>query len=142
MKYIRERNGKYQIRRWRDGKLITYGTFPSLELARKYRSFLEDNDFKPFLFRNPLKHIHFTGHTWEVNCNTTKRSNYLGRFNNLQDAILERDLFIKAGYDWDNYVDGTDDSENGEHFLDGKMSGKNFYEKRTRDDSFMYWRSK
>ena len=123
MKYIRERNGKYQIRRWRDGKLITYGTFPSLELARKYRRFLEDNDFKPFIFRNPLKHIHFTGHNWEVNCNTTKGSNYVGRFKNLQDAITERDLFIKAGYDWDNYVDGTDYSEEGEHFLDSKMSG-------------------
>ena len=64
---------------------------------------------------------------------------YVGRFNTLEDAIYERDMFLEAGCDFDTYFTATDDTtDEGERFLQGKLSTRVVFETGPRNDIGIY----
>lgn len=45
-RYIQERDGRYYLRKWIRGKTMMFGTYGSLEDAKKVRDYCEENGWK------------------------------------------------------------------------------------------------
>ena len=144
MKYIQKIEHKhctsYNIRKWDGEKMVFYGTFHSLKEAREYRDFLIDNDWDISLKHGqPLKYVYHIRGKYEVFPIVDNKRIYVGRFNTLEDAIYERDRFLEAGCDFDTYFTATDDTvEQGERFLQGKLSTRVVFETGPRNDIGIY----
>ena len=142
MDYITKRANKsstaYRIRKYIDGKEVWFGTFSTLEEAQKYRDYLVLNDFDLSLKKeNPLKYIRFVRGFYEVRVSIPGNYEfYLGRWKNLEDAIYERDAFLRVDRDFDAYIDCTDDTIDGK-IPPMKISGCVLFETKPRNDWFM-----
>lgn len=145
MKYIQKKNHKhvvsYNIRKWvkPKGELVFFGAFPSLHEAKEYRDYLIKNDWDTSLIHKPpLLYIHCNDGKYDVEPRVGNKKVYVGRFNTLEDAIYERDRFLEAECDFDTYFTATDDTEEGERFLQGRISTKVIFETGPRNDAYLY----
>lgn len=144
MRYIQKIEHKhctsYNIRKWDGEKIVFYGAFPSLQEAKEYRDYLIENNWDISLIHKPqLLYIHCNDGKYDVVPTVGNKKVYVGRFNTVEDAIYERDRFLQSGCDFDNYFTGTDDTtDDGERFLQGKLSTGVIFETGPRNDIGIY----
>lgn len=145
MKYIQKRNHKhvvsYNIRKWDGERMVFYGAFSSLQEAQEYRDFLIKNNWDTSLKKlveRPLKYVYHIQGKYDVIPIVDNKQIYVGRFNTLEDAIYERDRFLEAECDFDTYFTATDDTADGERFLQGRISTKVIFETGPRNDAYVY----
>lgn len=83
---------KYEIRKRKYGKMTYYGTFETLQEARKYRDFLEEQDWDiKYSKRNNTKR----NNIYKVNKNSwmiVKSREYFGVYSTREDAEKRRDF--------------------------------------------------
>lgn len=123
---VKDKRGYYIIYKKINGKTNYFARTFSLDDAIVLKDYFEKNNWnKPI---NKLKYIH------EITVNGSKRYyiarynpyTYFGYFKNLDDAIKERDLLIKSGWDFDILCECIDER------VDNKIiwNGSEIYEKR------------
>ena len=105
MRYIHRLEGKWAITKQVNGKKYYFGSYDTLEEAKKIRDYFIkhkwniDERFK-FKKTKPYQHIMISE---EGNYRVVKRINnkltHFGTFHTLEDAQKERDLLMK--FDWD-----------------------------------------
>lgn len=105
MKYISILKGKFQVSKQVNGKRYYFGSYDTLEEAKKVREYFIKHNWdvnERFRFKKtkPFQHIIISE---EGNYRVVKRINYklvhFGTFHTLEDAQRERDLLMQ--FDWD-----------------------------------------
>lgn len=102
---IMKHYGKYQIRKYYNGRVYYYGTFYKLEDARKVRDVLEEVNWG--LPPLDMKHIQKEGDYWRVRKITHGETVWDAQYKTLEEAISERDLLVAN--DWSVDLIGEND---------------------------------
>ena len=109
-RYICSRPDGYVVRKTINKKLIYFGKFKTLEEAIQHRSLLEKNGWKKikethrrmgndrYIYKRVTKY----GVRWEICKRINGKQEYFGRFDDLEEARRERDMFEKNEWDYEN----------------------------------------
>ena len=106
--FKRPSSKKYAIRKYYDKKMYYFGSYCSLEDAKKVRDVLVSVNFG--FPKNPMSHIIKDGNYWLVRKISEGEVIWSRWHKSLEKAQAERDLLMAN--DWD--VDAIDDTINGE----------------------------
>ncbi|WP_413826865.1 hypothetical protein [Methanobrevibacter sp. UBA313] len=118
MRHIHKNRDKYYVNKFKDGKLVYYGLFHNLEDAIRFRDYAEANNWEvePVLKKYKTPHClgklpkyinylkskkYYTINHYDEESNSLM---YYGHFKSLNEALNEREICIKCGWDWDAIV--------------------------------------
>lgn len=141
-KFIQKIGDKYKVEKCfgnhRSGnrKRYSYGTFNTLREAITHRDkCIKENWSENLRPDNPLKYIQKKREKYWI----IKDEIIYGIFNNVDEAIYERDLLLECDFDWDALCEGIDETVNGEiEYLTGKTLKSTFQKHDKRNDVVMW----
>jgi len=109
MRFIKDcHNGSYQVRHWENGKDVHYGTFHSLEEAKRYRDNCVNNDWhvskkRMIRKRNLPKYVTLTmSGNYLIRRMIGDKTEYFGTFHSKRDAVDERDMLNASIWNYDH----------------------------------------
>lgn len=145
-RYIRTRNGRYVIIKSINGNPIFFGTYFSLEKARKVRDYFENRGWninERFHFSD-IKYVSKNHGKYVVRKTIDGKRVSFGQFKDKESAIEEANLLKRCDWDLDALCEGIDETVDGElKYLDGvKKLGSTFQtHPNGRNDAYVWNRS-
>ena len=99
-KYIRKEGNNFVIVKQIKGEFHKFGTFKSLEEAKKSRNELVDSNWGEFhiLKDDSLKYIAYNGKNFQVQKSVNGKIIIFGRYEELNDAIIARNKFVEENW--------------------------------------------
>lgn len=106
MKYIYlTNNSKYELRKRVNGKLTYFGVFNTLDDAKRYREYCMRYDWNVDPYYPKMKYITRQDGRYYIVKTINGKKELFGSFDNLEDAIFERDLCVSCDWDMDLLVE-------------------------------------
>lgn len=118
MKYIRKRDsGNYEIRKWINDKVVSFGCYPTLEEAQYYRDYFEKkgwdvNERHKFCLKP--KYYSCNGNGYQISKQIGGKQIYFDYVKDLEDVKKEVKNYLNAGWDLDALCEGIDERVDGE----------------------------
>ena len=94
-----------------------WGYYKTLEKAKKARDYFVEHDWDiserfKFMEIPPTRYLRKTrAGNYKIVKWLNKKMVYFGTFHTLEDAMLERDLLIQCGWDWDRLCECSDEGD-------------------------------
>lgn len=108
-KYIyQRRNGWFEIRKRVGGVLIYWGSFPTLEEATLHRAYYLGKNWQVNPHFKATRHIIKRDDNYVVLKKIDGKVISYGTFNNLEDAMHERDVCMTCNWDYDLICEWVD----------------------------------
>ena len=108
--YKNKRTGKWEIRKRIGGVLLYWGSFTTLEEAKLYRAYYIGKKWmvNPHYQSRENKYIYDQDGQKIIRKRRGGKMDYFGVFDNLKDAIHERDICIACEWDLERIVEFGD----------------------------------
>ncbi|OED30389.1 hypothetical protein [Methanosphaera sp. WGK6] len=112
---IKQPGGKYTVSRSINGKTLSFGTFNTLDEARKHRDFCQENNWDDTCRKTKRnnhvtkdKHLKYITHDktklkYVVHKMVNGKFTYFGTYNTLEEAMKIRDLLVEHEWDKEYY---------------------------------------
>lgn len=119
MKYIRKRDsGVYEIRKWINDKVVSFGCYPTLEEAQYYRDYFEKkgwdvNERHKFCLK-PKYYSHKGNGYYQISKQINGKQIYFDHVKGLENVKREVELLEKCDWDLDALCEGIDETVDGE----------------------------
>lgn len=108
-KYIYQRkNGWFEIRKRIGGVLLYWGSFPTLEEAQLHKAYYLGKKWQVNPTFKAKRHIVKRNNNYMILKTINGKTTSYGTFQNIEDAMHERDICIDSDWDFDRIVEYED----------------------------------